>query len=189
MTTEAKDKSQASYRPGPAGEATVQEKDGRWTLIFVRTLRHSPEKVWRLLTDPQELRQWAPFDPARDLGAPGETTLAMVNAAGEVEGEPSRCVVRRAERPRLLEYTWEDDLLVWELEPSAGGTRLTLRHTVSDRSWLSKVAAGWQICVDVAERWLDGRPVGRIVADAAKRFDWARLDAEFAARFGVAHSG
>ena len=57
MTTETNDTSdtsRASYRPGPAGEATVQEKDGRWTLIFVRTLRHPPEKVWRLLTDPQE---------------------------------------------------------------------------------------------------------------------------------------
>ena len=34
------------------------------------------------------------------------------------------------------------------------------------RSWLSKVAAGWHICLDVAERQLAGDPVGRIVADA-----------------------
>ena len=77
------------------------------------------------------------------------------------------------------------DLLRWELAPTPTGTRLTLSHTVADRSWLSKVAAGWHICLDVAERWLDGAPIGRIVANDAKQAGWDPLNAAYGARFGV----
>ena len=42
--------------------------------------------------------------------------------------------VLRADRPRLLEYTWDADRLRWELAPTPTGTRLTLSHTVADSS-------------------------------------------------------
>jgi hypothetical protein len=97
--------------------------------------------------------------------------------------------VTRAVRPRVLEYTWGADLLRWDLEPTEAGTRLTLHHTVKDRGWLPKVAAGWHICLDVAERTLDGHPPGRIVGDAAKQVGWERLNAEYAGQFGVETTG
>ncbi|MFI5664393.1 hypothetical protein [Streptomyces sp. NPDC051684] len=53
--------------------------------------------------------------------------------------------VVRAEPPTLLENTLGTDLLRWELAPTATGTRLTLRHTVRDRDWIPKVAAGWRL--------------------------------------------
>ena len=45
------------YEPGPANLARVL-KDGeqKWTLVLVRELRHSPEKVWQALTDPAQHR-------------------------------------------------------------------------------------------------------------------------------------
>ena len=49
--------------------------------------------------------------------------------------------MRRAEAPVLLEYTWGDDVLRWELEAYGDGTRLILRHTVADRD-MAQVAAG-----------------------------------------------
>jgi uncharacterized protein YndB with AHSA1/START domain len=50
------------YEPGPASGARVVKNDGeKWTLILVREFRHSPEKVWQALTDPEHLREWAPF--------------------------------------------------------------------------------------------------------------------------------
>ena len=45
------------YEPGPASGARVQKDGDKWTLILVRELRHSPEKVWRALTDPAQLRE------------------------------------------------------------------------------------------------------------------------------------
>jgi hypothetical protein len=132
------------------------------------------------------LREWSPFDADRDLGATGTATLTMVGAA---QAEPIASHVRHADPPRLLEYTLGEDVVRWELEAVAAGTRLTLRHTLDQRTWLPKVAAGWHICVDVAERALAGQPIGRIVADDAKRFGWERLNAEYAERFGVENTG
>jgi hypothetical protein len=76
--------------------------------------------------------------------------------------------------------------LRWTLEATDTGTRLTLRHTLEDRSWVSKVTAGWHICLDVAEFYLAGHPIGRIVADAAREHGWERLNDEYARRLDVA---
>ena len=186
MNQETKRSARASYRPGALGEATVEKADGRFTLVFVRELEHSPEKVWRALTAPNELREWAPFDADRDLGKTGPATLAM---AGGPEPVLSPSNVSAVDPPRLLEYTWENDVLRWELAPSGAGTRLTLRHTLADRTFVPKIAAGWQICLDVAERALDGAPIGRIVAMEALEFGWEHLNDEYAKRFGIANTG
>src|ERR1700692_3317894 len=61
------------YTPGPARGAQIRKGRGqhnnneeKWTLILVRELRHSPEKVWQALTDPAHLRAWAPFRGIRE---------------------------------------------------------------------------------------------------------------------------
>ena len=92
--------------------------------------------------------------------------------------------VRRAEPPTLLEYTWGTDLLRWTLEPVDAGTRLTLEHTLADRDWVPKVAAGWHLCLDVAERLLDGDPVGPIRGEDAKNYGWDRLHDAYAETLG-----
>jgi uncharacterized protein YndB with AHSA1/START domain len=186
MNQETKRSARASYRPGALGEATVEKQGDRFTLVFVREFAHPPEKVWRALTAPSELREWAPFDADRDLGRTGPATLAM---AGAPEPAPSQSNVTVADPPRLLEYTWENDVLRWELAPSGGGTRLTLRHTLADQSFVPKIAAGWQLCLDVAERLLDGAPIGRIVAMEALEFGWERLNDEYAKRFAIENTG
>ena len=145
------------YQPSAIGDVSCDASEGHSTLVFVRDLRHSPEAVWAALTRPEELPQWAPFTPDRDLAALGPATLTMIAAT---DGGPFEADVRRAEPYERLEYTWGDDLLVWELIPHDGGTRLTLRHTLSDPSLLAIVAAGWHVCLDVAERHLDDAPIG-----------------------------
>src|SRR5439155_3260696 len=39
------------YDPGPANMARVEKDGEKWTLVLVRELRHSPEKVWQAITD------------------------------------------------------------------------------------------------------------------------------------------
>jgi hypothetical protein len=91
-------------------------------------------------------------------------------------------VVTRAEAPTLLEYRWGDDLLRWELEAVDGGTRLTLHHTVQGPDWLSKVAAGWHICLVVAEHLLDGDEIGPIAGQNARNYGWDDLNDAYAER-------
>jgi uncharacterized protein YndB with AHSA1/START domain len=155
-------------------------------LVFVRELAHPPSRVWKALTLPQQLRAWAPFDADRDLSRTGPATLDMAGGDAPV---PLPSMVLQADAPKLLEYTWGDDVLRWELEPTERGTRLTLRHSMEDRSFVPKTAAGWQICLDVAEAALSGEPIGRIVASDALNFGWQRLNDAYAAAFGIENTG
>ena len=59
--------SRDKYQPGPAAGAEILKDGETWTLVFVRELRHPPTKVWQALTDPDQLREWAPFDADRSL--------------------------------------------------------------------------------------------------------------------------
>jgi len=164
------------YDPGPARGAQVRKEGDKWTLILVRELRHSPEKVWQALTDPAQLREWAPFVVDGSLGAVGTVNLTWVGAPTPIETR-----VTRADAPRLLEY---DDTR-WELEALGSGTRLTLWHNI-DRRFISWGAAGWHISFDVLERLLAGDPIGRILGpDARKLSGWQRLTAEYARQFGI----
>jgi hypothetical protein len=93
--------------------------------------------------------------------------------------------VKRADAPTLLEYNWGEQEIRWELSPlEGGGTRLTLFHDI-DRGFISMGAAGWHICIDVLERSVAGRPIGRIVGPDAMKFDgWQRSNAEYAKQLG-----
>jgi len=169
------------YAPGPARGAQLQKDGENWTLILVRELRHSPEKVWQALTDPAHLSEWAPFDADRNLAAVGPAKLWLARSP---KPQVFESTVKRAEAPRLLEYNWGEKDLRWELEPLGSGTRLTLWHAI-DRRFISWGAAGWHICFDVLDRLLAGEPIGRIVGADAMKFDWQRLNTEYAKQFGV----
>ena len=94
--------------------------------------------------------------------------------------------VRVAEAPTLLEYSFGTDLLRWELEPTPAGTRLTLRHTIADRDFAPKAAAGWHICLVVAEKLLDGAPTGPVRGSAAREHGWDELNRAYAEKLGIA---
>jgi uncharacterized protein YndB with AHSA1/START domain len=169
------------YTPGPAVGAHVQKQGEKWTLILVRELRHSPEKVWQALTDPAHLREWAPFDADKTMDSAG--TTVKLTTVGAPAAHVTETTVTRADAPRLLEYNWGGQEIRWQLEPLASGTRLTLWHNI-DRRFISMGAAGWHICFDVLERLLGGTPIGRIVGPDAMKFDgWQRLHAEYAKQF------
>ena len=171
------------YAPGPASGAQIRKNGEKWTLILVRELRHSPEKVWQALTDPAHLRKWAPFDADASLATAG-TTLKLTTV-GAPALYASETKVTRAVAPKLLEYNWGDGDMRWELEASGGGTRLTLWTNIG-RGFISMGAAGWHICFDVLDRLLGGTPISRIAgADAMKFNGWQRLNAEYARQFDI----
>jgi uncharacterized protein YndB with AHSA1/START domain len=171
------------YTPGPATVAQVQKDGEEWTLLLVKQLRHSPEKVWQALIDPAQLREWAPFEADGSLGTAGTTVkLTTVGAPGPHITETT---VKRADAPKWLEYTWGANEMRWELEALSGGTRLTLWTSI-DRRFISWGAAGWHICFDVLDHLLSGTPLGRIAGPETMKFaGWQRLQAEYAKQFGI----
>lgn len=174
------------YTPGPASGAQVRKDGDKWTLVLVRDLRHAPEKVWQALTDPAHLREWAPFDADGNLGKVGNTVnLTTVGAPTPVVSETK---VTRADAPRLLEYNWGGGDIRWELEALDSGTRLTLWHNI-DRRFISMGAAGWHICFDVLDQLLGGTHLGRIVGAEAMKYEWPRLNSEYARQFEIQAPG
>jgi uncharacterized protein YndB with AHSA1/START domain len=166
-----------AFDPGPLAVVERHGHGDKWTLVFVYELGHPPAEVWKALTEPPHLAEWAPFVSNRYLGSVGEATLTMID--GDTKEDLSAMVLR-AEPPTLLEYTWGHDLLHWELAPTVAGTRLTLRHTVGEEDLLSKVAAGWHLCLVVAARRMDGQTIGPIRGHDAMNYGWQELNDAYA---------
>jgi len=152
------------------------------TLVLVCVLGYRTELVWAVLTDPNQLPQWAPFTADQDLATTHSTILRV---ADEVHAQDLPATVVRATPPTLLEYTWGSDLLAWELASIAIGTQVTLHHTVENAEWLPSIAAGWHLCLAAADRLLDGRPIGPIIGQKAKPYGWKRLHDAYAATLGI----
>jgi uncharacterized protein YndB with AHSA1/START domain len=171
------------YTPGPASGAEVRKDGEKWTLVLVRELRHSPEKVWQALTDPAHLREWAPFEADQSLSMAGN--IVKLTTVGAPTPHVTETTITRADAPKLLEFDWGGANIRWELEAVAAGTRLTLWHSIN-RRFISMGAAGWHICFDVLDRLLSGTPIGRLVGRDALQFgDWQRLNKEYAQQFGI----
>jgi len=177
-----------TYTPGPASGARIQKDRGqhgeeKWTLVLVRELRHSPEKVWEAITDPAHLREWAPFDADGNLGTAGATV--NLTTVGAPAPRITETTVTRADAPHALEYKWGGFDMRWELEALGSGTRLTLWTNIGHR-FIAMGAAGWHVCFDVLDRLLSGTPIGRIAGPKAMNFPgWQRLHAEYAKQFGI----
>ncbi|MFY0567463.1 SRPBCC domain-containing protein [Archangium lansingense] len=153
---------------------TLTTKGNKVELRFERRLNHPPEKVWRALTDNKELAHWFPARIEGDRQAGAELRFFFA------EGDPTTGKISVFDPPRVLEYTWEGDLLRWELRPEGGGCLLVFTNIPGDRANVARDATGWHICLDNLEASIDGNP--------AAGFDKERfstLNAEYAARFGL----
>jgi uncharacterized protein YndB with AHSA1/START domain len=169
------------YVPGPATAARIEKDGSKWTLVVVKELRQSPKKVWQALTDPAQLREWAPFDADGSLASAG--AKVKLTTVGAPALHVTETTITRADAPSVLEYTWGGFDMRWQLEAAGSGTRLTLWTNI-DRRYIAMGAAGWHLCFDVLEQFLGGAPIGRIVGPDAMQFDgWQRLHAEYARQF------
>ncbi len=172
----------AQYEPGPASAAQVQKGGEKWTLILVRELRHSPEKVWQALTDPAQLREWAPFEADGNLGTVGSTVkLTWVGT-----GARSKPRVTRADAPEVLEFgdiRWELEA-AWERHAS---------DAVAQASIAASSRGAPRAGTSASTSSIGCSRVSRLAAiaggDAMKFAGWQRLIGEYAKQFGVEAPG
>lgn len=148
----------------------------RHTLRFERFYPHPPERVWQALIDPDALAQWFPaaIEGERSAGA----RLRFVFPSGE--GPVLEGAMRHFEPPRLLEYTWGNDVLRWELTPRDGGCALVFTTTVEQRSNAPRDATGWDVCLESLDAVIAGRK-----PDAVPKERFAKLYASYVASFGL----
>jgi uncharacterized protein YndB with AHSA1/START domain len=153
----------------------VELEGNRVGVRFERRLSHSPERVWRAITEADELAKWFP-DTIEGEFAPG----SQVRFPKFVEmGLPAVGKVTEFEPPRLLAYTWGTSELRFELEPDGDGCRLVFIDSLP-REESAKNAAGWEVCLDDLETALSGGEPGKVQPDRV-----FELHDEYAERFGV----
>lgn len=97
-------------------------------LTFEFDLQHSPDKVWRALTDPALLAEWLLPVIGFKLESGAEFTFKTQAYPGW-DGTVN-CRLLEIEAPRKISYTWTvpflDTVVTFTLEPTASGTRLHL---------------------------------------------------------------
>lgn len=131
--------------------ATVEQVGTRWRLHFRRPLDHDAQRVWRALTEPDDLAAWFPDGIDGEWRVGARLTFGS-EQVGTFHGEVLRC-----EPPAVLEYTWGTDVLRWTIEPTDGGCVLSLEHTFAEQGKAARDGAGWHACLDALEARVDGR--------------------------------
>ncbi len=150
-------------------------QDGRPRIRFERTFPHPVEKVWRAVTEPQQLAQWFPttIEGERAAGAP----LRFDFPGGQAPAFDGEMLA--FDPPRLMEMRWGPDTLRLELHPQEGGTRLVLLDTLEELGKAARDGAGWHTCLDALTACLAGEPDPRASLEG-----WGDVHPTYVAEFG-----
>ncbi|PWI13722.1 toxin [Streptomyces sp. Act143] len=126
--------------------------DGRPAVRFSRTYDHPVDRVWRFVTDADELAHWFPSRAEIDLRPGGE-----VRFSGDPHMPESTGRVLAVDAPRHLSFAWGDDELRFDLEPlGEKTTRFTLTNVLSEANTAARNGAGWEVCLGALDRYADG---------------------------------
>ncbi|WP_203916672.1 SRPBCC family protein [Rugosimonospora africana] len=156
-------------------DGELERIDDRWRLRFSRRLAHTPEKVWRALTEPEHLAAWFPTTIEGDRAAGASLRFAHP----EGKGPAFTGTMIAYQPPSLMEFEWGTDTLRFELRPDGDGTVLTLLDLFDEQGKAARDAAGWHVCLDLLGVHLDGEP-----APDDRLSGWAQANADYTARFG-----
>lgn len=142
-------------------EGTLVTVDGRPALRFERRYRHSPERVWRAVTEPAEMARWFPSHVVGERAVGAELVFdddeqrAAARAAGEptrADGPLFRGRVIAWDPPQVFAFSWGGEVLRVELLPDGEGTRLVFTHLLSHPSVAARNGAGWHACLAELDR-------------------------------------
>ena len=172
---------QAPIRPEPfdANDGTLARDDqGRYVIAWVRHLKHSPERVWRAITDQNEIGQWARGSWDFEPRVGGNIALCLDNSLPPKERVYDPGLVTAYDPPKLLEFkvsayaadTAQDGehILRWSVQPDGDGCVLGFTDIFEPgRRIRNSIVCGWQFMLDQLSAHLS--PAGS---------DWGKSDTE-----------
>lgn len=179
--TEAQPATESALRPEPfdSRDGTIARDDqGRYIVAWTRHLTHSPDRVWRAITDQSEVSAWARGEWAFEPWVGGTLQLCLDNSRPSEERVYDPGVVTAYDPPRLLEFKvsaydadTESDgehILRWSVQAESGGCVLSFSDTFEPgRRVRNGIICGWQYMLDQLEAHLS--PTGA---------NWRTVDAE-----------
>ncbi len=117
--------------------------DGRPAVRFTRTYDHPVARVWRFVTDADELAQWFPSRAEIDLRPGGTITFS-----GDPNMADSTGRVIAVDAPRHLSFDWGGDEVHFDREALDGDrTRFTRTNVLVAEDTAARNGAGWELCL------------------------------------------
>lgn len=131
-------------------------------LVKEKTFKHSIDKVWKAVTEGEEISKWfiqADFKP--EVGYEYTFTAAEEHGGTKIRGKVLDVT------PYILVYSWRvgdtevDTTVTWKLEESADGTKLTLEHSgilkypeEAVMEMIGHFDKGWDLCISGLTEYL-----------------------------------
>ncbi|WP_338752681.1 SRPBCC family protein [Bacillus sp. FJAT-52991] len=136
--------------------AIIEKVENGYVARFERHLKHSLEKVWSMLTENEELSKWFSELRIDDLREGASIKFDMRDGTFE------EMKILELKMYSVLEYTWGEDNVRFELYLEPEGCRLVLIEKIKTiTNHTPKDLAGWHVCLDVINALLDGRTFSR----------------------------
>jgi uncharacterized protein YndB with AHSA1/START domain len=140
--------------------AMGQVIDGH-TLRFERVVAHPPERVWRAISDENELRAWMRYPVSFEQREGGRVRFFEVRPIiGKIFiWEPPRSLAfsfwdaGAADAEERVGGEWH---VRWDLEPDGGGCRITFQHRNLGGAHLWGLGDGWHGFIDQLIGYFDG---------------------------------
>ena len=147
---------------------TVERTGERYTLRLSRVIAAPLDRVWRAISEPEEIVKWLLCETT-NAAEPGGQMLLDWGDDGRNGG-----AILAYDPPRLVEYEWDTfpggpghgSVVRFELVEVAGGTQLLLTHRDLVPPETPGTAAGWHSHMDKLEAVL-----GDVELDWRGRFD------------------
>ncbi|SFB50100.1 Uncharacterized conserved protein YndB, AHSA1/START domain [Amycolatopsis marina] len=134
--------------------AKLETLDDKPVLRLERRLAHSPEKVWRAISAPEEMAHWFPALIETEPRAGAEMRFTFPG-----EQEVSGGEVLEFDPPKVYAFRWNSDVLRFEILPDDRGCVLVFTQVLGAGSGFTagRTATGWDICLAAMVARLEGR--------------------------------
>jgi uncharacterized protein YndB with AHSA1/START domain len=124
-----------------------------YTVTYTRRSKHSASRLWRAITEPDEVGKWMGGPSKVDLRVGGDWTVEFGGDDGTLDG-----IIVRVEHEKKLGYVWGWSYVEWAIEDGADGCTYTfVQNGLADRGEDEEgLPAGWHEFFDRLERHLEG---------------------------------
>jgi uncharacterized protein YndB with AHSA1/START domain len=152
-----------------------------YRMRFERRSKHSAARLWKALTEPDELRVWMEGPAEVDL-RPGGTWKIDFDASPD--GDYLDGIIIAVEPEKRLTYAWGLSVCEWTIEDGSDGCTYTfVQNGLADRGEGEEgLAAGWHGFFDQLDMHLDGVAFTREQQAAA----WQAMHAPYLERLNAA---
>ncbi|MBZ5751133.1 SRPBCC family protein [Metabacillus rhizolycopersici] len=134
--------------------AVIEKANDDHIARFERHFMHSVEDVWSWLTENKKLTKWFSELSVEDLREGGMIKFDMQDGTFE------EMAIIELKTNSILEYTWGEDSVRFELYQEPEGCRLVFIEKIKVITpHTPKDLAGWHVCLDVINALIDGKKI------------------------------